>query len=155
MPFGNFNDRYNQSFLCQILHKYPYMWCIHFMQGNLDCIWSTTCITTTLTSLSQNTTCRDIYVGVTCGHNVVLENITSLPCPHTSFFLSFNQSSIHFQKKKYNVLDVLNLIGRQSCIMHAHLVYNKYIKIANRLASYIALSTCDFISFYTVLSSTI
>ena len=30
-----------------------------------DCIWNP--ITTTLTGLSQNTTCRDIYVGVTCG----------------------------------------------------------------------------------------
>ena len=48
-------------------HKYPYMmWCtIHYIPSQSDCIWNP--ITTTLTDLSQNTTCRDIYVGVTCG----------------------------------------------------------------------------------------
>ena len=52
-----------------------------------DCIWNT--ITTTLTSLSQNTICRDVYACVcdlwTVGHEVILEQVPFLPFPHTFF----------------------------------------------------------------------
>ena len=53
------------------------------------CIWNP--ITTTLTSLSQNTTCRDIYVWS------FLNIFHPYPCPHT-FFTS--ESSQHFLKLK-------------------------------------------------------
>ena len=38
---------------------------VFIISSQSDCIWNP--ITTTLTSLPQNTACRDIYVGVTCG----------------------------------------------------------------------------------------
>ena len=56
-----------------------------------DCIWNP--ITTTLTGLSQNTTCRDIYVGVTCGQL----DMRSFSIPTLVAILFFtSQSSLHF-----------------------------------------------------------
>ena len=46
--------------------------------GQSDCIWNNI-ITTTFTSLSQNTTCSDIHVGVTCGQLDVRSFLNILP----------------------------------------------------------------------------
>ena len=47
-------------------HKYPYMWCTVFIISKSVRLRQESYITTTLTGPSQNTACRDIYVGVTC-----------------------------------------------------------------------------------------
>ena len=52
-------------------------------------------ITTTLTSLSQNATCRDIYVGVTCGQRSSLNTFHPTLSPY--FFRQ--SSSLHFLLK--------------------------------------------------------
>ena len=73
------------------------MWCIHYKQlSQSDCIWNP--ITTTLTSLSQKNTCRDIYVGVSCGQldmRSFLNMFHPYPCPHT---FSTSESSLHSLK---------------------------------------------------------
>ena len=85
---------------CPTVHKsHPQisLYMGYSLQANQsDCIWNH--ITTTLTSLSQNTTCRDIYVGVTCGQldmRSLLNMFHPYHCPHTCFT---SESSLHFLK---------------------------------------------------------
>ena len=90
-------------------HKYPYM-CGVFIISNP--------ITTTFTSLSQNTTCRDIYVGVTCGQldmRLFLNMLHPYPCPilfspvshpYISLIFKVNYSSVGGARRRHTVVVV-------------------------------------------------
>ena len=79
--------------------KYSYLSGVFIISKSVDCIWNH--IITTLTCLFQNTTCRDIYVGVTCGQldmKSFLNMFHPNPCPDTS------QSSLQFLKLKKKLM---------------------------------------------------
>ena len=60
-------------------------------------IWNP--ITTTLTSLSPNTTCRDIYVGVTCGKLDMMRSSLNTFHPTLSTYFFRQSTSLHFLLK--------------------------------------------------------